>query len=69
MEWKEWMMADLTRPEGNERAEGETGLDFAGRHGSKSSTEAGREGADGAGLDLDLGHLQRAESDIGEHLC
>ena len=59
---------DLARPEGNERTEGEAGLDAAGTHLSESRAEGDGEGAGGRGLDLDLGHLERAERDIGEEL-
>jgi hypothetical protein len=58
----------LTRPERDERAEGEAGLNLAGGHSGERGAEAGGEHADGARLDLDLGHLERAERDVREDL-
>lgn len=58
----------MTRPEGDKRAEWETGFNLGARHFLHGSTESGREGTGRAGLDLDLGHFERAESDVGEYL-
>ena len=58
--------AHLTRPEGDEGAEGEAGVNSGAAHLSESSTSGDGECAGRAGLDLDLGHLERAESDVGE---
>lgn len=58
----------LTRPEGDEGTEGEAGLNLSPGHLSHSSTEADGEGARRGGLNLDLGHFEGAESDIGEDL-
>jgi hypothetical protein len=58
----------LTRPEGHERTEGEARLEFAGVHRGDGGAEPGRERAGLARLDLDLGHLERAERDVREDL-
>ena len=57
---------DLTRPEGDEGTEGEARLSGSPAHLGESSTHWDGESTSGAGLDLDLGHFQRAKGDIGE---
>ena len=59
---------DLTRPQRNERTEGETGLNLGLTHLRDGSRETSRECPGSAGLDLNLGHFKRAECDIGEDL-
>lgn len=61
-------MTHLTRPQGNEGAEGETRLDCSPAHFCDGGAHRDGEGASRAGLNLDLGHLQRAESNVGEEL-
>lgn len=61
-------LTDLTRPEGNEGTEGEAGLGSGPAHLSECSTHRDGEGASRAGLDLDLGHFQGAEGNIGKEL-
>lgn len=58
----------LTGPQWDERAEGETGINFRAAHFCPSGTEGNREGTGRTCLDLDLGHLQRAERNIREKL-
>jgi len=48
---------DLTRPQRNERAEGETGIDSGAAHFCPGGTEGNGEGTSRACLNLDLGHL------------
>jgi len=60
--------ANLTRPEGDERAEGETIINRGGPHLGKGGAERSGEGTGRAGLDLDLEHFHRAQSEIGEDL-
>lgn len=60
--------AYLTGPEGDEGAEGVAGLSLGGLHLLESSTESDGEGAVGGSLNLDLGHLEGAEGDVGEDL-
>jgi len=59
---------DLTGPQRNDGAEGEAGLNLCAAHFCPGSTEGHGEGTGGAGLNFDLGHLQRAERDVGEKL-
>jgi len=61
-------MTDLTGPEGDEGAEGVASLSPGGRDLLEGSAEGGGESAVGRSLDLDLDHLHRAESDVGEDL-
>lgn len=65
---KEFFLHYLTRPQRNEGTEGIPGLNLGPAHFPDSCTEGSGEGAGRAGLDLDLGHLQRTEGDIGEDL-
>lgn len=58
----------LTRPQRNKGTEGVPSLNLSPAHLLESSTEGSREGAVGAGLDLDLGHLEGAKGNIGEDL-
>lgn len=58
----------LTGPQWNDRPEGEAGFNFCAAHFRPGSAEGNREGARGASLDFDLGHLQRAERNVGEKL-
>jgi len=58
----------LTGPQWNKRAEGEAGLNFGAAHFCPGGTEGDGEGTSGACLDLDLGHLEWAERNIGEKL-
>ena len=60
--------AYLTRPKGNEGAEGEAVVHGGATHLSDGSEGGDGESASGARLDLDLGHLQRAKGDVGEEL-
>jgi hypothetical protein len=60
--------ADLTRPQGDKGTEGIASLEFCPGHLFDGSSERNGESAAGTGLDLDLGHFKRAESDVGEHL-
>ena len=61
-------MTNLTRPEGDKRTEGETGVGSGAAHLSEGSACRDGEGTGKTGLDLDLGHLQRAEGNVGEEL-
>ena len=56
----------LTGPERDEGSEGEASLNLGTLHLCKSGAERNREGTGRAGLDLDLGHFEGAESDISE---
>jgi hypothetical protein len=58
----------LTGPQRNKGAKGETRLSTCACHFRPGSAEGNREGASGASLDLDLGHLEGAERDVGEEL-
>lgn len=58
----------LTRPERDERAEGEAGVGSGETHLGDGSTEGNGESARRAGLDLDLGHFERAKGNVGEEL-
>ena len=58
----------LTGPQRDERAEGEARLRTCAGHFRPGSTEGNGEGASGASLDLDLGHLEWAECDVGKEL-
>lgn len=58
----------LTRPEGDEGTEWEAGLNLGPRHLCHSSAKADREGSSRGGLNLDLGHFEGAEGDIGKDL-
>ena len=62
------MTTYLTRPEGNDGAEGEARLSLETAHFPEGVEHGDREGTSRAGLDLDLGHLQRAEGNVGEEL-
>ena len=59
-------IADLTRPEGDDGAEGVAGLSTGSAHLLESSTEGSGEGTVGGGLNLDLGHFEGAESNVGD---
>ena len=59
----------LTGPQRNDGAEWETRLSTCAGHFRPGSTEGNGEAASGASLDFDLGHLERAERDVGEELC
>ena len=61
-------VTDLARPEGNEGTEGVARLGAEAAHLAEGSEHGDREGAGGGGLDLDLGHLEGAEGDVGEEL-
>lgn len=61
-------MTDLARPEGDERTEGVASLNLRLAHFREGSAEGRGERTGGAGLDLDLGHLERAEGNISEDL-
>ena len=58
----------LTGPQRNEGAEGEVRLGTCAGHFRPGSTEGNGEGANGVSLDLDFGHLEGAERDVGEEL-
>ena len=58
----------LTRPQGNERAKGEPGLNLGPAHLFESSAEGNGESTRRAGLDFDFGHFERTEGDIGDDL-
>jgi len=60
--------AYLTRPERDEGTEGEPGVGSGNPHLGESSAHRDGEGTGRTGLDLNLGHLPRAESDIGKDL-
>ena len=62
------MITHLARPKGDDGAEGVAGLRFQSAHLAEGSEHGDREGTGRARLDLDLGHLQRAEGDVGEEL-
>jgi hypothetical protein len=57
---------NLTRPEGDDGTERIAGLSLGGPHLGEGSTEGDGEGAGRTCLNLDLGHLEGAECDIGE---
>jgi len=59
---------DLTGPQRDERAEGEAGVDFGATHFFPGGPKGNGEGTGRTCLDLDLGHLQRAECNIREKL-
>ena len=61
-------VGDLSRPQGDEGAEGEAGVGGGQAHLRESSAEGDGEGARRTRLDLDLGHLEGAEGDVGEEL-
>jgi hypothetical protein len=58
----------LTRPEGDERPEGETGIYLRSAHLCPCSTKGSGEGTSRTRLNLDFDHFKRAEGDIGKHL-
>jgi len=58
----------LMRPEGDKGTEGEPGFGSGDPHLGESTTHGEGEGTGKAGLDLDLGHLPWAASNIGENL-
>ena len=60
---------DLAGPEGLQGAERKLGLGLVGRHGRQGSHGARGEGARGRGLDLDLGHFQGTQGNVGKELC
>ena len=60
--------AYLTRPKRHEGAEGEPGLHSRCPHLGESSAHWDGEGTGNTRLDLDLSHLPRAKSNIGEQL-
>ena len=62
------MITHLARPKGDDGAEGVAGLRLQSAHLAEGSEHGDGEGTGRARLDLDLGHLQRAEGDIGEEL-
>ena len=64
---------DLATPQRSERSEGESGVGLVGVHGAHDTEHTRGElrslgGAGKSDLHLDLGHLERAESDVGEDL-
>jgi hypothetical protein len=63
-----YALAYLTGPEGDKGPEGEPGIHSGSPHLGESGAHGDRESTIRAGLDLDLGHLPRAKSDIGEEL-
>ena len=62
------MITHLARPKGDDGAEGVAGLRLQSAHLTEGSEHGDGEGTGRARLDLDLGHLQRAEGDVGKEL-
>ena len=63
-----YALAYLTGPEGDKGPEGEPSIDSGSPHPGESRAHGDRESTIRAGLDLDLGHLPGAKSDVGEEL-
>ena len=59
---------DLTRPERDEGTKGIAGFNLGLTHLGEGGTECSGESTSRGSLDLDLGHLKRAEGDISEDL-
>lgn len=60
---------DLTAPQRNDGAEWESSFSRIGRHLRQRRSEGGRPGTWRCGLNLDLDHFHRTQSDVSKELC